>query len=261
MLFGSRLLVGGLAVTMAVWSVCLPCESARTNKSVPPIKTSKKMVAVWKVTQSNAWGLYTIYASPQYIRVDGSTGGGLISKAPDWEISLFHKKDKRACQIAFRDWGTNRNLGSFRIDKNHQTPEKCNIAGIDARRYTFPMDDLGYGEGGATAGLFRSNTKKVEVVRRKITIASSNHNLPHQPIEVWRLMLETPTKYSIPLEIRDDVRFGGQLVHLKTQSQTNASVPVEFFDPPTGYKNEGTPITIFYGKQVEDVASMMMDMK
>ncbi len=218
---------------------------------------SKKTIDVWRVKQSNCFGTYTVYAAPKFLRIDCSSGGSLIAKAPDWKICLFHIKDGRGCEIPYKHWALNRNANSFNIEHSQQRASACKVAGIDAKRYTFPLENFKAEEDG---GLYRS-IKRKEFVRSAISVAADAHGLPHEPIEIWRLLLEVQTRFSIPLEIRNDERFGGSSYSLETKEGLASKVPVSFFEAPTGLKNEGTPITIFYGSGMEDAAKMMIEMK
>lgn len=217
----------------------------------------QRKIKVWKVKQSNSWGLFTIYAAPGFLRVDGSTGGRLIAKAPDWQVFVFHTEDKRFCSVPYRQWGVGRVSDAFSVERSGVTPKPCNVAGIRAKKYTFRLNGEVDQQDG---GIFRS-TAREELVRSHVTVASDDHGLPKQLIEIWRRLLEIQCKNAIPLEVSDDKRFGGSNFSLRTQSQSAEAVPIKFFDCPVGFKSGGTPISVFFGSSMEDAASLMLDMK
>ncbi len=257
-------MTGAAAVrSAALFVVLLAFTSSAANAGpMAPLRDnahpiSKKSIDVWKVKQTNHFGIYTVYAAPEFLRIDCSTGGSLIAKAPDWKIHLFHLKDGRGCVIPYKHWSLNRSASSFNITNCPRKPTACKIAGIDAKRYTFALENFHEESGG---GLYRSFEKK-EYVRCAISVAADKHGLPREPIEIWRHLLEIQTRFDIPLEVRNDERFGGFVYAMTTEGQWQEKVPINFFEPPTGLKNEGTPITIYFGSNMEDAAKMMIEMK
>lgn len=218
---------------------------------------SKKPIEVWKVKQSNAWGTYTIYSSRQFFKVTSTVGGSLIAKAPDWKVHVFNDEDKRICSIGFNQFQKHSTQASISVEQIGAKPNSCVIAGIKGNRYAFPPEQKQQLD---NEGLFRSGPK-VEILRVNYSVAADNHGLPKEVIEVWRLFFDLPTRNLIPLEIRDDVRFGGFRYRLKTESQAMETVDAKFFDVPVGYKPKEGVIATFFGSSMEDACQLMLDMK
>lgn len=243
-------------------SVAGPHENSKLL-STPPVavsnteRTTGKTARVWKVKQSNSWGHYTIYAANNVLRIDGSTGGSLIAKAPEWKVIVFHPEDRRMCSTPYSQWGAGRVTNSFNVERSGAKATGCTVAGIKALRYSFDLNREIEQEDG---GIFRS-TSKVQLLRTHLTIASDNHGLPKQAIEIWRRLFELQCKDAIPLEAFSDKRFGGTTFAFRTLSQSTETVPLKFFDCPVGFKEGGTPLSVFFGSCMEDAASLMLDMK
>lgn len=249
-------LTATLFVTATLFAASAHASPASLKKGGGPSKSGKP-IEVWKVKQSNAWSTYTIYASRQYFKVTSTVGGSLIAKAPDWKVYVFNDEDKRICAL---EYGQFRKLAfqeSVSIEQFGAKPYPCMIAGIKGHRYVFPPEQKQKVD---NEGLFRSGPK-VEILRVNYSVAADNHDLPKEVIDVWRRFFDLPTKELIPLEIRDDVRFGGYLYRLKTESQSRDSVDAKFFDVPTGYKPKEGVVATFFGSSMEDAAQLMLDMK
>lgn len=253
-------IVFSLVAISCILNCSFALASPVSSKDASTIKNSKT-VKVWKVNQHNAWGSYITYASPQFFRIDSSSGGSLIAKAPDWKLHFFHTQDRRICAFTYYYWMQRKHdLGS--VEDSGQQPEDCKVSGIPGKMYSFDVNFTDSGQAGSGL-LFRSDTKKNQFKRAHIVVAAGlKTKFPPQLKSIWCTLFEVPVRCKIPLEIKYDLRFGGHIYHFQTDREAMVSVPIDFFKPPSGFKEGGTPLVVFFGTQFEDAwSTLLMDTK
>jgi hypothetical protein len=214
-------------------------------------------IKAWQVKQMNPWGYYTIHAGRNAIRFDGSTGGVLVSRAPSWQVIVFHRKEGRICKIPFEEWQNKVNVRA-RLSDSGQKPQSTIVAGVPAWKYTFAINDIQNSDSG-TSTLYRSKLTKEHILRRTFTIARDESKLPYQEREIWRSFLELRSVGAIPLEICEELAGGKRSYQLETRSQKYVFVKPSLFDSPNGLKNSDSAISVFFGSQMEDMAEMMLE--
>lgn len=249
------------AVIYQSLSGCGPLQAAlaQTKSAVQKTKgapAASQMIGVWKVEQENAFGSYVIYAGPASIRIEGSSGGRIVARAPDWTVKVFNIKDKRACLVPYRDWIL-KVPGSSRISLVRQKPVKDSIAGISVMKYKFPVGGVSETDGGLSS-LYKARVQKQFIKSRAISVAADNHNLPEQIVEIWRCTLESFARGSILIQVCEETSTGQQVKVLNTTAQKSVSVPSSMFDFPSGYKHAGGALSVFFGSEIEDAAKMLL---
>lgn len=224
-----------------------------------PIGASSKArasVKAWQVKQTNAWGRYTIHTTNNAIRIDGSSGGVLVARAPQWQVVVFHLREARICKIPYVHW-KEKVPTSHRLTDTGRKPQLVSIAGLPAFKYTFAVNDFQDSDAG-TNNLYRSKLTKDLILRRTFAVAKDESRLPIQVREIWRNFLELKTLGSIPLEIYE-LSGGKNAYKLQTQSQKFVFVDPSMFSSPGGLKELDSPFLVFFGgKQVEDMAHIIM---
>ena len=223
---------------------------------VASTKTAK-LYKVWLLDQTGSWGKSIVKVNAEGLRIEAATGSILVARAPNWEVVVFRKGQKKAAKISYVKF-VNKVSHSIRAESFRGMRRKVQIAGIPAMQYVMPVNrrvEASEGFGHA----YRSKLDTPFVKDMVMATADDSIALPVQVREIWRQYFEFSFIEKIPLEYYSELADGTKRYQFKTISQKYVNLPDSEFDHPKDLAYTAEFMQMVYGQKIEDVADLLMD--
>ena len=218
--------------------------------------SAEKQISTWVVHQKNRWGNYIVYYSDQALRIEGSSQGVLVSKAPKWDVFLYHTRDKRCAQIPLKLW-TQKMSGRVNLKAMKQAPVKEKIAQIDVLTYRFPINSEVDVTGGTNA-LYQSRMINKYAICSVFSFDANSKRFNTIPIIIWNCFLEFPYSGRVPINAYILVKNGEKELVLESTKQESKLMPASKFEKPQGLKMvNDPPLSVFMGKGILDATELL----
>jgi len=222
----------------------------------PTAAPASKMVKVWQVKQTSNWGTSLVKANAEGIRIEANTGSILVAKAPNWEVVIYRKGQKKASRNTFAKFIT-KYPRNERAERFRGSKRNIQLAGAPAVVYILPINRRldatdGFGH------TFQSKLETPYVTNMYLTVAADSIVLPPQAKEIWRTYFEFSFVEKVPMEYYLELADGSKRFQFQTLAQKFVSIPASEFDHPKGLDYSAEFMQMIYGQKMEDVADLLM---
>ena len=223
---------------------------------LPTVLAAPKKQSVWVVHQKNRWGKYVFYYTDNALKIEGSSNGVLISKAPDWDVFVYHKTDKRYTQIPLKTW-VHKAKGRMNLNKLKLKALKRKVANLDVLTYIFSVNSDVDVSGGTNA-MYQSKMVTKFAKNTVVTFDANQKRRNKIPVLIWSCFFEFPNAGSVPIETYFDLKNGKREYSLETLKQNTAKLPSSIFDKPKGLTRTNSPVlSIFMGQGILDATELL----
>ena len=243
---------------LLVWCLIFTWLTANSNAARASKPGAVNKINCWKVRQKNRWGQYVVCINNKAIRIDGSSGGVLLSCAPKWDILMFHKRDRKLSQVPFSQW-IKKSGGRVYLLKLKQKPKSAKVCGIDVETFRFPMHKMLDVTAG-TSTLYRSKTSEHFVKNSYMSFDSNQKRFDRIPKLILNSFLELPDSDRIVLDCYFEHKDGSRTSIIETTDQRYEKLPESFFKLPGGLKSTNEPpLSVYMGTGLLDAAELLFD--
>lgn len=222
----------------------------------PAAFSQNKKVKVWVLHQKNRWGKYKVCVNNKAIRINGSSGGVVIAKAPNWEVFVFHKRDKKFCTATLSQWIRKTN-GRLYLPKLKQKPKYKSVSGLKISTYRFPINAVMDVTAG-TQTVYRSRGRSTFVKDSIFGFYINQKRVSKAACLVWNGFYEFPNTGVVPIEYYYVLKNNQKIFGLTTSSQIEKLVDPAVFERPVGLKKTTKPIlSVFMGSGLMDATELL----
>jgi hypothetical protein len=204
--------------------------------------------AGWVLTQrSKELGDQYVYLSPSGLKcVNPRQGVGIVTKAPNWNVSLYNERTRLYYSLTFDQWKKKLEArGRSPRDLSWRKGQSGHIAGLKATRYVMTN----------TAASGRHSNK--EWVSADYWVADQI-KAPAQLASMLTTTYGLPAIHGVPLRLRYTDASGRSETVLDTYQQQSTPVPDSYLACPSGYRLAKSEIEVMMTEEnkqmVDDIA-------
>lgn len=224
----------------------------------------------WILRQRTQVGLYNVYIVDSCIRVDElNLHYSIVSKAPDWDVTVFRTDKKTRCKISFKRWMKEglfeMNERSFiePIGKVAKKQPKV-ISKLKYLEYTKPFKQVRRYSKGRIVDLtgfmaLDRNVKKIHAQDYKLLVCpkvSTNKRI----IDFLSSLFVVPIGEGVPVKFTINFKEGPKQHPLLTSRVAQANLNPKIFALPKKLNNVKNIQLVTTGKSTKELDSMIMDL-